>query len=65
MWGRDRDAAIAVARRLEAGTVWVNEIHVHGLEVPFGGHKRSGLGVENGTEGLAEYTNSRTMMFHK
>lgn len=65
VWGRDRDAAIAVAKRLETGTVWVNEIHIHGIDVPFGGHKQSGMGVENGQEGLAEYTNTKTMMFHK
>jgi acyl-CoA reductase-like NAD-dependent aldehyde dehydrogenase len=65
VWGRDRDAAIAVAKRLETGTVWVNEIHIHGIDVPFGGHKQSGMGVENGQEGLSEYTNTKTMMFHK
>jgi len=65
VWAPDRDAAIAVARRLETGTVWVNEIHIHGLEIPFGGHKQSGLGVENGAEGLAEFTNSKTLMFRK
>ncbi len=65
VWGRDRDAAIAVAKRLETGTVWVNEIHIHGIDIPFGGHKQSGLGVENGAEGLAEFTNTKTYMFHK
>ena len=65
VWGRDRDAAIAVAKRLETGTVWVNEIHIHGIDIPFGGHKQSGLGVENGAEGLAEFTNTKTYMFRK
>lgn len=65
VWGRDRDAAIAVAKRLETGTVWVNEIHIHGIDVPFGGHKQSGMGVENGQEGLAEFTNTKTYMFKK
>lgn len=65
VWGKDRDAAIAVAKRLETGTVWVNEIHIHGIDIPFGGHKQSGMGVENGAEGLAEFTNTKTYMFHK
>ena len=65
VWGRDRNAAIAVAKRLETGTVWVNEIHIHGVDIPFGGHKQSGMGVENGQEGLAEFTNTKTYMFHK
>lgn len=65
VWGPDRDEAIAVANRLEAGTVWVNEIHIHGIDIPFGGHKQSGMGVENGREGLEEFTNTKTYMFKK
>ncbi|MDQ4115294.1 MAG: aldehyde dehydrogenase family protein, partial [Actinomycetota bacterium] len=51
VWGPAEQAAY-IARRLETGTVWVNEIHVHGVDIPFGGHKESGMGVENGAEGL-------------
>lgn len=64
VWGPPDEAA-AVARRLETGTVWVNEIHIHGVDIPFGGHKESGLGVENGREGLLEFTNTKTLMFKK
>ena len=64
VWGPPAEAA-AVALRLETGTVWVNEIHVHGIDIPFGGHKESGMGVENGAEGLAEFTNTKTLMFRK
>lgn len=64
VWG-GREHAIAVAKRLETGTVWVNEIHIHGIDIPFGGHKQSGMGVENGPEGLAEFTNTKTYMFKK
>jgi acyl-CoA reductase-like NAD-dependent aldehyde dehydrogenase len=64
VWG-SRERAISVAKRLETGTVWVNEIHIHGIDIPFGGHKQSGMGVENGREGLAEYTNTKTYMFKK
>lgn len=65
VWGRDRERAISVAKRLETGTVWVNEIHIHGIDIPFGGHKQSGMGVENGHEGLCEFTNTKTYMFKK
>ncbi len=65
VWGEDREKAIAVAKRLETGTVWVNEIHLHGIDAPFGGHKESGLGVENGHEGLCSFTNTKTYMFKK
>jgi acyl-CoA reductase-like NAD-dependent aldehyde dehydrogenase len=56
VWGSPEQAE-AVGNRLEAGSVWVNEIHIHGVDIPFGGHKQSGLGVENGSEGLEEFTN--------
>ena len=62
VWGRDKAKAYEIASRLEAGTVWVNEIHIHGIDIPFGGHKQSGLGVENGREGLSEYTNTKVVM---
>jgi acyl-CoA reductase-like NAD-dependent aldehyde dehydrogenase len=64
VWGPPEEAA-AVARRLQTGTVWVNEIHVHGIDIPFGGHKQSGMGVENGHEGLTEFTNTQTLMYAK
>ena len=62
VWGKDPEKTAEIASRLEAGTVWVNEIHIHGIDIPFGGHKQSGLGVENGREGLAEYTNTKVLM---
>jgi len=65
VWGQDRERAIRIAERLESGTVWVNEIHIHGVLIPFGGHKQSGMGVENGIDGLAEFTNIKTYMFKK
>ncbi|WP_203841965.1 aldehyde dehydrogenase family protein [Winogradskya humida] len=61
VWSADPDAALAVARRLEAGTVWVNEVmHLSPL-VPFGGLKQSGIGVESGVAGLLEFTERRTI----
>jgi acyl-CoA reductase-like NAD-dependent aldehyde dehydrogenase len=65
VWGKNRDQAVAVAKRLEAGTVWVNEIHIHGVDIPFGGVKESGFGVENGYVGLKAYCDSKTYMFKK
>ena len=64
VWGEPKEAE-AIALRLEMGTVWVNEIHIHGVDIPFGGHKQSGIGVENGREGLAEFTNTKTIMLSK
>ena len=48
-----------------AASVWVNEIHIHGIDILFGGHKQLGMGVENGKEGLQEFTNTKTYMFAK
>lgn len=62
VWGRDTAFAEALADRLEAGTVWINEVYVHGVDFPFGGHKLSGLGVEHGAEGLAAYANLKIRM---
>ena len=65
IWGKDLDRARSLAERLETGTVWINEIHQFSPNIPFGGHKQSGMGVENALEGLSEYTNSQTIMVKK
>ncbi|SEQ84198.1 Acyl-CoA reductase [Solimonas aquatica] len=62
VWGKDVSRAEAVASRLEAGTVWVNQIHVFSPGLAFGGHKQSGVGVENSLHGLAEYCNVQTVI---
>jgi acyl-CoA reductase-like NAD-dependent aldehyde dehydrogenase len=62
VWSSDIDKATAIAKRIEAGTVWINEIHVFAPNIAFGGHKQSGIGLENSLHGLAEYTNSQTIM---
>jgi acyl-CoA reductase-like NAD-dependent aldehyde dehydrogenase len=40
---------------MEAGTVWINQHLVINPNVPFGGNKDSGFGVQYGAEGLKEY----------
>ena len=62
VWGKDTKQARAIADQIEAGTVWVNEIHTFSPHVAFGGHKQSGIGIENSLEGLAEYTNVKTVI---
>jgi acyl-CoA reductase-like NAD-dependent aldehyde dehydrogenase len=56
VWSSDLEAAKAVAGRLECGTVWVNKHAAIAPNVPMGGVKSSGIGVEFAEEGLAEYT---------
>lgn len=65
VWGADLALAQQVADRLEAGTVWINTIHELSPAFAFGGHKQSGIGVENGIAGLLEYTNAKTVIVNK
>lgn len=55
MWTKDLDKAHQVSRRLKSGTIWVNTFLDGAPQLPFGGYKRSGLGRENGQEGLTEF----------
>ncbi|MFJ6568843.1 aldehyde dehydrogenase family protein [Streptomyces sp. NPDC091292] len=61
VWSADPGAALAVGRRLAAGTVWINEVQHLSPLVTFGGHKQSCIGSEGGVEGLYEYTVPRTV----
>ncbi|MCC6917978.1 MAG: aldehyde dehydrogenase family protein [Alphaproteobacteria bacterium] len=65
VWSADAEQAKKIGAQLECGTVWINEIHSFGPHIAFGGHKQSGMGVENSLEGLAEYTNSQTIVTRK
>jgi betaine-aldehyde dehydrogenase len=56
LWTKDVDKAILVARRLRSGTVFVNTFLETAVQMPFGGFKQSGIGRENGLDGLLEYT---------
>ncbi|KXX57352.1 aldehyde dehydrogenase family protein [Rhodococcus sp. LB1] len=58
VWGTDVERATAVAQRLESGTVWVNTHCAVLPDIPFGGRKQSGIGVEFGMEGLLEFTDT-------
>lgn len=62
VWSGDWERAKAIGERIEAGVIWINEIHSFSPHAAFGGHKQSGIGVENSMEGLAEYTNTQTVV---
>ena len=61
IWTRDIQRAHRVAHRLHAGTVWVNSYRSLTYNVPFGGFGQSGIGRENGIEGLLEYTQTKAV----
>ncbi|MFD2756998.1 aldehyde dehydrogenase family protein [Gulosibacter faecalis] len=52
VWSSNTDAAVEVARQLEAGTTWINQHGAIDPRVPFGGAKASGYGLEFGVAGL-------------
>jgi acyl-CoA reductase-like NAD-dependent aldehyde dehydrogenase len=61
VWTRDIGKAHRVARRLQAGTVWINQYNWYDAGAPFGGYKQSGFGRELGREALASYTETKTV----
>lgn len=65
VWGNDTGEAAKVARRLQAGTRWVNRHAVLNPMVPMGGVKQSGFGVEFSEEGLREYTTVQVLSIAK
>jgi succinate-semialdehyde dehydrogenase / glutarate-semialdehyde dehydrogenase len=64
VWGRDARAAEAVATRLRAGSVNVNDTYAAAwasVDAPIGGMKESGIGRRHGREGLLKYTEAQTV----
>ncbi len=59
VFSNDRDQALRVADSLEAGMVFVNGVGLDGVELPFGGVKRSGFGRELGRYGIEEFANKK------
>ena len=54
-----------IARQLETGLVWINEVAKVSMAMPFGGWKQSGLGFEGGREALHGYTNVQVLYIPK
>ena len=57
----DIAAARALAERMQAGTVWVNDHATISPDAPFGGAKQSGIGTAFGLHGLDEYMQLQTV----
>jgi len=56
VWSANPEKAAEVARQLDTGTAWVNQHLAIAPNLPFGGAKWSGIGVENGPWGLLGFT---------
>lgn len=61
VWSKNVEHAEALARQLDAGSVWVNSHFELVAHIPFGGHKSSGIGLEYGFDGLLEYCDSQSV----
>lgn len=65
VWTRDGGRQLRMARDLDCGQVFVNCYGAGGgVELPFGGVKRSGFGREKGMEGLRSFTRVKTVALH-
>lgn len=58
---KDVERAETIARQLECGSVFVNEVNKTDSRVPSGGCKHSGFGRECSEHGLKEFTNAKTL----
>ncbi|WP_084839042.1 aldehyde dehydrogenase [Williamsia sp. 1138] len=61
VWTTDLGRTQRMVHAIEAGTVWVNCYRRVSYAAPFGGVKSSGIGLENGTEVMREYTEEKTV----
>jgi succinate-semialdehyde dehydrogenase/glutarate-semialdehyde dehydrogenase len=60
----DPEQAERVADKIDAGMVFVNVVGGEGVELPFGGVKRSGFGRELGRYGIEEFVNKKLIRTH-
>jgi len=61
VWTRDIKKAHYVARKLQAGTVWINTYNVYDTAAPFGGYKQSGFGREMSAHAIEHYTQVKSV----
>jgi len=61
VWTSDLARAHRLSRQINSGSVWINTYCMIFLQGIFGGHKRSGIGIEFGLNGIKEYTQLKTI----
>ena len=62
IWTEDRENGYTLARKIEAGNVFVNSLVRSDSRVPFGGIKKSGYGRELGAIGIKEFMNAKSLI---
>ncbi|WP_411127043.1 aldehyde dehydrogenase family protein [Streptomyces sp. x-19] len=61
IWTRDHRAAWRLARRIDAGTVWINTYKQFSISTPFSGMKDSGPGTEKGRDAIRAYQRQKSL----
>jgi betaine-aldehyde dehydrogenase len=61
VWTTDNDKAMKIASKIRTGTYAVN-MYAFDPGAPFGGYKNSGIGRENGPEGIEQYTEAKSIL---
>jgi acyl-CoA reductase-like NAD-dependent aldehyde dehydrogenase len=64
VWTQNINRATVMAKKLRAGTVWVNTYRAVSVTAPFGGYKQSGIGRENGQLAINEYLQTKSVMIN-
>lgn len=61
VWTNDLRRAHRMARRIQAGTVWINTYRALAFNTPFGGYKASGIGRQNGAQAINQYLQTKSV----
>jgi len=61
VWTKDLKRGMAIAKRIRTGSISVNGGSWYGADAPYGGYKSSGIGRQNGIEGLEQYSETKLM----
>ena len=61
VWTNDIEKGEKVAKRIDAGVIWINCWLLRDLRTPFGGMKNSGLGREGGDDALKFFTEQKNI----
>jgi acyl-CoA reductase-like NAD-dependent aldehyde dehydrogenase len=64
VWSKDFTTCLTAARRIKAGTIWINTFLEGHAELPFGGYHESGIGRELGRFATEDYTETKTLQMH-
>lgn len=65
IWTANSERGFEIATRIETGTVWINKHLDMPFDTPFGGVKQSGIGRENGLDGMKEFTQAKVINMAK